>query len=180
VAGPNILPLTYYNIFIESTFMFDQIVPVPCGTCKRCCQGGEAIVLQEVDVPNIDLYYGADNLQIAEHDGQRELILKWKPNLDCILLGENGCTVWPNHPKMCQTYDCRLRYRELMAMTRQGRKAWAKSITGSGDSKQILKGYLDVGREMLAKHPIEPNDCPETHPTELAARISAVPDKSRF
>jgi len=152
--------------------MPSQIVSVPCGKCQLCCKGGEAITLIEDDNPE---QYGIDNLQIVQCGNEQYLALKWKPNGDCILLGDNGCTVWPNHPTMCRRYDCRLRYLELMAMTRQQRKGWAKSITGTGDSKQILKGYLDVGREMLAKHPIEPNDCSETTLTELAARIPAAP-----
>jgi len=131
-----------------------DLVNVPCGTCQKCCKN-EAIVLTDEDSP---LQYGIDNLQLASGPrGDEELvILKQRPNGDCILLGEKGCTVWPNHPAMCKKYDCRVRYMELMAMTRQGRKIWAKSsVTSTADSKKYLKELLDVGREMLDKHPIE-------------------------
>src|SRR5580658_7275222 len=119
--------------------MADDIRAVPCGTCKKCCSSGEAIILKDDDGPE---QYGIDNLGIDPHGN---LVLRFKPNGDCILLGENGCTVWPNHPAVCRQYDCRLRYLELMAMNRQQRKAWAKSVTGTGNPKEVLKSYLDVG-----------------------------------
>jgi hypothetical protein len=136
--------------------MTDDIRAVPCGSCHKCCNG-ETITLTDDENPE---QYGVENLCIIpSQDGNgQSLALKWKENGDCIMLGENGCTVWPNHPTMCKQYDCRLHYIQLMSMSRRQRRALAKQVVGpgTGDAQRMLKEYLDIGGEMLAKHPIEP------------------------
>lgn len=72
---------------------------VPCNGCRRCCHG--------------------EGIQIAEHEDhtqwqtepypyiQGRLMLAHKPNMDCVYLGDKGCTIHGKQPQQCKDFDCR-------------------------------------------------------------------------
>lgn len=74
-----------------------RIVTLNCGACHKCCRGFPSIILVEQDNPA--------NYQCNEV-GPNIFVLDHQPNGDCIYLGEDGCTIWGRHPKVCRVFDC--------------------------------------------------------------------------
>lgn len=70
---------------------------VPCGTCTECCRG-DAIFLHPECGDDPSTY------ETEEYEGR--LILKHKPNRDCIYL-DGGCTIHERRPVICREMDCR-------------------------------------------------------------------------
>lgn len=71
---------------------------VPCNGCTACCQSDVIILTGEDD---------ASKFETVEWYGQ--LILKQKPNGDCIYLDRaTGCTIHGRQPVKCQRFDCRV------------------------------------------------------------------------
>ena len=80
---------------------------VPCGTCTECCHGDAIFMHPECgDVPA--------NYETDSYEGR--LILKHKPNGDCIYLDRSaGCTIHSRRPVICREMDCRILVRQLGA-----------------------------------------------------------------
>lgn len=74
-----------------------HIIRMDCGSCRKCCQHHEKIVLTEADDPN---RYQCSEVVPGVY------ALDHKPNGDCIYLGEKGCTIWGRHPEVCRVFDC--------------------------------------------------------------------------
>jgi hypothetical protein len=47
------------------------------------------------------------------------LLLRHKPNGDCVYLGEHGCTIYDRAPAVCRRFDCR---KYFLAMPREERR----------------------------------------------------------
>jgi hypothetical protein len=76
-------------------------VAVPCGTCRLCCKRTLIALTDEDDAATYEteMMHGVS------------LVLKHKPNGDCIYLGDEGCTIHDRAPVLCRVYDCREQYR---------------------------------------------------------------------
>lgn len=78
---------------------------VPCGNCTECCKGDAIYIHPECG--DVASYY-----ETEEYEGR--LILKHKPNGDCIYLSrETGCTIHATRPTICRELDCRLMLDEM-------------------------------------------------------------------
>lgn len=111
---------------------------VPCGTCRRCCQGNSMVMLMPQD---------GDDVASYEHEFV-ELpvigsgpILKRKPNGDCVYLGENGCTIHDRAPIVCRVFDCRGAYADFMRRPRAERRRALRD-------RLVDHEILDVGRRL--------------------------------
>lgn len=72
-------------------------VKIDCGSCRKCCRGGNLIVLQEGESPaDYDCYEFQPDL----------FALRRQPNGDCVYLGPKGCTIHGRHPVICKVFDC--------------------------------------------------------------------------
>lgn len=80
---------------------------VNCGTCHACCHS--IVLLHPTD--------DASQYKTTRHAGRT--ILERKPNGDCTYLEQGKCSIWPNHPAVCQAFDCAAHY---MSMTRARRR----------------------------------------------------------
>lgn len=78
------------------------IAQVDCGDCHACCKR-ELVPLMPDDNPAL---YETEEHPIAG------LILTRRPNGDCVHLGPDGCTVYPNHPIVCRAFDCAEQFRK--------------------------------------------------------------------
>lgn len=94
---------------------------VNCGSCNECCRNDAIFMHPECgDNPadyDTEMYEG-------------RLILKHKPNGDCIYLDrEKGCTIWDRRPTICKELDCRLLVKAIgekrMKAMGMGRVAYA-------------------------------------------------------
>lgn len=73
---------------------------VPCGTCNECCRGDAIFLHPEC---------GDDPSDYSTEMYQGRVILKHKPNGDCIYLDRaKGCTIHASRPAICRELDCRL------------------------------------------------------------------------
>ena len=73
---------------------------VPCNGCIRCCKSDAVRLLPDDD---------ADSYLTEPHPLMLgALMLAHKDNLDCIYLGETGCTIHDRRPRQCREMDCRL------------------------------------------------------------------------
>jgi hypothetical protein len=112
---------------------------VPCGGCRRCCQGNSIVMLLERE---------GDDLASYEHElvtlpgAGRGPILKRRPNGDCFYLGAGGCTIHDRAPAVCRVFDCRRAYLAFMDFPRADRRRMVKA-------QAVDREILDRGRELL-------------------------------
>ena len=109
---------------------------VPCGGCRACCRNDRIILHPEHgdDPASFEIEPTWNPLT-----NRPALMLKHKPNGDCIYLGEEGCTIHDRAPAICREFDCR---RFFMKFSRAERRA--------GVSRGLLtKAILDAGRERM-------------------------------
>lgn len=79
-----------------------RITRVDCGSCRKCCQNGQLIVL----VRGLDDLTAFPLTHYTQINGQMMLVLDHKENGDCIYLGEAGCEIYGRHPTLCRAFDC--------------------------------------------------------------------------
>jgi hypothetical protein len=112
---------------------------VPCGSCRRCCQGNSIVML---------LAHEGDAVETYQHEyvdlpgAGRGPILKRQANGDCIYLGETGCTIHGRAPVVCKVFDCRNAFMTFMEHAPSDRRRLVKS--GALD-----KDILNRGRDLL-------------------------------
>ena len=51
----------------------------------------------------------ADAIGVKSYGTAARYMLLHKDNMDCIYLGNDGCTIWDRAPAMCKEFDCRKR-----------------------------------------------------------------------
>ncbi len=84
---------------MKPQFINPDVHSVPCNGCTLCCHN-DAIRLLPGDDP--------DQYETQPHHYMPgQLMLKHKPNGDCIYLGESGCSIHDRRPRMCKRMDCR-------------------------------------------------------------------------
>jgi hypothetical protein len=134
-------------VIINQTTAVSEAVKVPCGGCTSCCTHHEKVLLTDGDDPA--RYEG--NIQwirlSSDPEGMSRLALTHKPNGDCVYLGENGCTIYPDRPHICRIFDCREVYRRFMQQPRNVRRQQMK-VRGK-------EAALATGKIMLEKHPTD-------------------------
>lgn len=112
---------------------------VPCGSCRRCCQGNSIVMLLEHEGDWVATY----EHEIVDLPGAgRGPILKRRPNGDCIYLGEQGCTIHGRAPVICKVFDCRNAFAAFMQHAPSDRRRMIKAGA-------IDKDILNRGRDLL-------------------------------
>lgn len=109
---------------------------IACNGCRKCCHA-ETIILHpdKGDVPAD--YQTVETINPIT--GEPCFMLAHKENLDCIYLGESGCTIYERRPLICREFDCRLMVlkttkRERAVMERKG-GALITELFDAGDSR---------------------------------------------
>lgn len=116
------------------------MVTVPCNGCTLCCKR-EAITLLPEEGDNPEDYGDALEEGIPGHPGVA-LVLKHKPNGDCIFLGDGGCTIYDKRPVICRHFDCRASYLKISAQYDRNQR---RRLCRSG---QIDMAVYRRGREL--------------------------------
>lgn len=80
--------------------MSDNIVP--CNGCMACCKHERIILHPEHDQPLKYL-----TVPTRKGDGEPALMLRHKPNGECIYLAKDGCSIHGDAPWACRQFDCR-------------------------------------------------------------------------
>jgi hypothetical protein len=73
----------------------DKNVQIDCGDCHACCKR-QIVVL----FPGDDTSRGDWKLEGPA------MVVKQKPNGDCVHLGASGCAVYDQRPLLCKAFDC--------------------------------------------------------------------------
>lgn len=109
---------------------------VPCNGCRLCCIN-DMIVLhpEEGDDP---ASYETERIR-HPLTGEPALMLKHKPNGECIYLGASGCTIHDRAPLICRKFDCRKMY---LRFSRAERKRMIRAGLLDRDK-------LDAGRDRV-------------------------------
>jgi Fe-S-cluster containining protein len=115
---------------------------VPCGSCHDCCTGNELVVMTPHDDAS---KYETETIRL---NGAVLLVLKRKPNGDCIYLDAGRCSIHGDQPHVCKIFDCRLAYLQWMERPRHERRAMSKRIPGQKEAMMNAKRMLD-------EHPLD-------------------------
>jgi Fe-S-cluster containining protein len=108
---------------------------VPCGSCRHCCQRDWIVLFPE----HGDVIESYDCERVLSPAGW-VVVLKHKPNGECIYLGPEGCTIHTRAPSLCQAFDCRRFY--LMYSHAERRRMVSSGATSSE--------VFEAGRARLA------------------------------
>ena len=84
-----------------------------CIKCRRCCIGEGVVFISAEEVRNICKFLGIQKEKFVKkycsfYKGR--LILKSKPNKECIFLKEEGCQIYPVRPSQCRDFPFKWRY----------------------------------------------------------------------
>jgi Fe-S-cluster containining protein len=99
------------NAELESIAKAD---PVQCNGCTACCKGNLSVALNPdwgdriEDHPQRTLA-----LEDIYKTGHLSVVLKRKPNGDCIHLRHRGCAIYDKRPAVCRRFDCRRAFWEF-------------------------------------------------------------------
>lgn len=106
---------------------------VPCNGCTLCCQNDLLILHPELG----DDATQYETVQVKNPvTGKPAIALKHKPEGGCIYLNENGCSIHGRAPAICQEFDCRQFYKNILE--KYSRK----------ERRQLVKSGL-VGRDVI-------------------------------
>lgn len=116
---------------------------VDCGACRHCCQGGELIFLhpEHGDDPARYMTTLAPN---PLRDNEPMIALVHKPNGDCIYLGDAGCTIYADRPKICRSFSCIGFARMIDEQMRSLRGAEKRRV-----KKKLAGSSYDIGKEKM-------------------------------
>lgn len=120
---------------------------VPCAGCHACCKRERVILYPEYgdDVASYQTEPApSDKIGSMIYGAEPRRMLCHKPNMDCIYLGEDGCTIWDRAPAMCRQFDCR---KMFMRFTRAERRQFRNVLDND---------VMRAGRERLHTLPRAP------------------------
>ena len=83
-----------------------MLPPLKCNGCRKCCLGDTILI--RPDLGDNHKRWKTD----YREDGSR--VLKKGPDGNCIYLGPKGCKIYGKQPAMCQAYDCRVHYLNVL------------------------------------------------------------------
>lgn len=77
---------------------------VACGDCRGCCVSAYQVKVRSHESAAIEVI-GAQNLQPGPAGSQ---LLGFRENGHCLMLRAGNCSIYPQRPETCRTYDCRV------------------------------------------------------------------------
>jgi len=121
---------------------------VPCAGCQACCKRERIILYPEYgdDVASYDTEPAtSDPVGVKIYGTAERRMLRHKENMDCVYLGENGCTIWECAPTMCKEFDCRKMFRKFTrAERRQFRKVLDNDVMRAGRERLHTLNELEA------------------------------------
>ena len=83
-----------------------------------------------------------------EHEGKLLTVLARREDSSCIYLGAAGCTIHPDRPQTCRTFDCRQVY---VAMPKAAQKTHIRSNPSVAPVYEAGRTRLNLLRKGLPK-----------------------------
>ncbi len=113
-----------------------------CVRCSRCCGGAPGYVwVGDDDVERVAQYLEMGVREFLGHYCRRvrwRISLRERPNGDCVLLGQGGCTVYPVRPPQCRTFP-------FCSHLLRSRRRWQQT---AGECPGIGRGRLYSAEEV--------------------------------
>ncbi len=84
-----------------------------CLKCMKCCKGEGFVFLKESEIKQISDFLGIKPEVFLEKFCENKMgrvVLKSKPNSECIFLTKSGCKIYPVRPEQCKTFPFKWKY----------------------------------------------------------------------
>lgn len=80
-----------------------EAAAVPCGACNACCRAASLfVVLEPAEMERLPH-------ELAVVDGQNNIpVLPKSADGACVKLVDGKCSIYPDRPKACRKFDCRM------------------------------------------------------------------------
>jgi uncharacterized protein len=146
---------------------------VPCGTCTACCTSSQFVHIDPDERQTLsrippELLFPAPGLPPGH------VLLGYDERGYCPMLIDDACSIYPDRPRTCRVYDCRVFAAAGIEIT-EGTKVeiarrvrrWRFAYTGPSDRRQ--QDAVRSAASFLAAHPeLLPDRVSATHPTQVA------------
>ncbi len=84
-----------------------------CLKCMKCCKGSGYVFLKNSEIEEISNFLDVQKEEFLTKFCERRMgrvVLKSKPNLDCVFLTDKGCKIYPVRPEQCRTFPFEWKY----------------------------------------------------------------------
>lgn len=99
---------------------------VACGDCVGCCTSSYYIKVRAHETAALERI-GASRLE-PDPGGKGHMLMGYDERGHCLMFRNGGCSIYPDRPETCRTYDCRV-------FTASGMKA-------GGDGKSVINARV--------------------------------------
>lgn len=155
----------------------DRLAEVPCGTCTACCRAAYFIHVAPDETRTLaaiprELLFAAPGLPRGHK------VLGFDAEGHCPMLRDGACSIYPDRPRTCRQYDCRVftatglepgdSRQEIAARARQWRFRIAAADRPRHAAVRAAADFLRRHGETLA------DGVAPRNPTQLAALAIAV------
>jgi len=92
----------------EATVKSPQEIQEVCKQCQKCCRWEGYVYVSEFRLGEIARYLELSEREVARKycdlDENRKLVLKSRPNHDCVFIKKEGCQIYPVRPMQCRNF----------------------------------------------------------------------------
>jgi Fe-S-cluster containining protein len=134
-----------------------QGVDVPCGDCTACCRSSYFIHVGP-DEDEALARIPAELLFAAPGMPSGNMVMGYGERGHCPMLVDDVCSIYPDRPRSCRQYDCRVFAAAGIAENVDDRpliteraRSWKFSL--SSDRDQIEKAAVEAATKFVREHP---------------------------
>ena len=145
---------------------------VACGDCVGCCTSSYFIKIRPDESRALAAIDPGHLTESSARDGTR--LMGYRDNGHCPMFGAGGCSIYPNRPQTCRTYDCRVFTAAGMPagdaekwMINERVAAWQFEFPTEHDRRE--RDAVRAAANFLRQHPVRfPGGNVPSRPTEIA------------
>jgi Fe-S-cluster containining protein len=80
---------------------------VACGDCRGCCVSAYYVKVRAHETGAL-ARIGAENLEPGPPGDPGTRLMGFQSNGHCLMLRDGNCSIYPDRPETCRSYDCRV------------------------------------------------------------------------
>ena len=80
---------------------------VACGDCRGCCVSSYYVKIRASETAAL-ARIGAANLEPGPPGDPEARLMGYQTNGHCLMLRDGNCSIYPDRPETCRSYDCRV------------------------------------------------------------------------
>jgi uncharacterized protein len=153
---------------------------VPCGECTACCTSSQFVHVGPEETRTLSCM-PAELLFPAPGLPSGHVLLGYDDRGYCPMLVEERCSIYPERPRTCRTYDCRVfpasgvEPEDVKPLIRRQAERWCFSFSTQADCDSYEA--VRAAAEFLSEHPsLLPEDIAPRSPTQLAVLAIEIHD----